>query len=78
VNQNDPPQQLSNGLPLANGGSADSLNHWFNLQGCFLMRYHDKTKAERYRFASIWIGILTVCAFVFALTGDYLLGLVGL
>jgi hypothetical protein len=42
------------------------------------MRYDDKTKAERLAFASLWIFIACVSVFVFIITGDFLLGLVGL
>jgi hypothetical protein len=77
MSPNDPPQQLSNDLSLANGGSADSRNHWIDIPRCF-MRYDDKTLADRLAFASLWIGIACVSVFVFVITGNFLLGLVGL
>jgi hypothetical protein len=77
VIQNDPPQQLSNVLSLADGVGANSRNHWVDIPGCF-MRYHDKTLADRLAFASLLIGIACFSVFVFVIAGDYLLRLVGL
>lgn len=42
----------------------------------YLQRAHDKTKFNRFAFASMWIGILMFCVFVWIVFGGFILEMV--